>query len=134
MCSTSENFRIVAVEKQTRIPLKTEKRQRNNPAGVCPAGFRLFLRFVILGRILLENDLGRVRGAAGGIVPGDFVQKPNREAIFVQRAVVSGEINHVYGGRGRDELVIPAVLIVEVSDPVPPRNVAVGLLLSLIHI
>lgn len=82
MCSTSENFRIVAVEKQTRIPLKTEKRQRNNPAGVCPAGFRLFLRFVILGRILLENDLGRVRGAAGGIVPGDFVQKPNREAIF----------------------------------------------------
>lgn len=100
MRSTSENFRVVAVEKQTRIPLKTEKRQRNNPAGVCPAGFRLFLRFVILGRILLENDLGRVRGAAGGIVSGDFVQQPNREPAFVQRAVVSSEINHVHGGRG----------------------------------
>ena len=111
------------------LPGAIEKaRQVIDPAGFF--GFRdlLFARR-IRRHIALEDDLRFVRITAFlfGVL-GDFVHQADRKTVFVERPIVTGEVNDVHAGRFGDGFVVSAVLIVLIRDPVPVTNVSVLLL------
>ena len=58
-------------------------------------------------------------------VLGDFVWQADRETVFIQRAVIPGEVHHMNRGRFLQGTAILAVLVVYIRDPVPIANVAV---------
>ena len=58
-------------------------------------------------------------------VLGDFVWQADRETVFIQRAVIPGEVHHMNRGWFLQSAAILAILIVYVCDPVPIANVAV---------
>ena len=55
----------------------------------------------------------------------DLVRQTDRKTVFVQRAVIAGEIHHMNRGRLVERLVILAVGVVHIGHMIPPRNVAV---------
>lgn len=86
-------------------------------------------RLVIRRSVALEDDLRFVRIPAFlfGVL-GDFVHQADRKTVFVERPIVTGEVNDVHAGRFGDGFVVSAVLIVLIRDPVPVTNVSVLLL------
>nr|DAW43158.1 MAG TPA: hypothetical protein [Caudoviricetes sp.] len=96
-----------------------------DPAGFF--GFRdlLFARR-IRRRIALEDDLRGIRdGSLLFGVPGDFIRQPDGETVFVKWSIVPGEVHDMHGGRLGNQLVVSAVLVVLIRDPVPVANIAV---------
>ena len=83
-------------------------------------------RLVIRRSVALEDDLRFVRIPAFlfGVL-GDFVHQADRKTVFVERPIVTGEVNDVHAGRFGDGFVVSAVLIVLIRDPVPVTNVSV---------
>lgn len=47
------------------------------------------------------------------------------EIVFVKWSIVPGEVHDMHGGRLGNQLVVSAVLVVLIRDPVPVANVAV---------
>ena len=131
-------------EKQTRLPGNVEKLARNYPVRVRPAGcYREspsghrpagFLDFVIYfsrggsgGTLRLKMICGSF-GHAVLLCLVRFRPSGRQENRFVERPIVTGEVNDVHAGRFGDGFVVSAVLIVLIRDPVPVTNVSVLLL------